>query len=407
MKHAKLKGILDRSLMDLKTRGIRKGEEHVITGVQPATGGRGPRCFLAGYEGRCFLRLNSNSYLGLSMHPHVIAAEEKAARIFGTGPGAVRFISGTYAPHIELENRLAEFHGRQAGMIFSAAYATIMGVLPQLITGDTVVLSDSLNHNCIINAMRLAKPAQKLIYRHLDMAELETKIRDSVGQGSRAMVVTDGIFSMRGDYAPLDKINAICRKYDESFSEGIITVVDDSHGVGAFGQTGRGVEEHTYSRADILVATLGKAFGVNGGYVVADRTVIDFLRETSPFYVYSNPITPSEAAAAAKAIELLDISEGRNLLRRLLQLTNRLQNGFIELGYEIISGEHPIVPVMIRDTAKTARLVQYLFDNDILATGLNYPVVPKGDEEIRFQVAASHSEEDIDQVLEVVASFDR
>jgi glycine C-acetyltransferase len=234
---AKLKGTLDRSLMDLKTRGIRKGEEHVITGVQPATGGRGPRCFLAGYEGRCFLRLNSNSYLGLSMHPQVIAAEEKAARIFGTGPGAVRFISGTYGPHIELENRLAEFHGRQAGMIFSAAYATIMGVLPQLITGDTVVLSDSLNHNCIINALRLAKPAQKLIYRHLDMAELETKIRDSVGQGSRALVVTDGIFSMRGDYAPLDEISAICRKYDESFSEGIITVVDDSHGVGAFGQT--------------------------------------------------------------------------------------------------------------------------------------------------------------------------
>jgi glycine C-acetyltransferase len=140
---------------------------------------------------------------------------------------------------------------------------------------------------------------------------------------------------------------------------------------------------------------------------VADRTVIDFLRETSPFYVYSNPITPSEAAAAAKAIELLDSSEGRNLLQRLLQLTGRLQNGFIELGYEIISGEHPIIPVMIRDTAKTARLVQYLFDNDILATGLNYPVVPKGDEEIRFQVAASHTEEDIDQVLNVVASFDR
>jgi len=404
---AKLKGILDRSLMDLKTRCIRKSDEHVITGVQPAAGSRGPRYFLAGYEGRCFLRLNSNSYLGLSMHPQVIAAEEKAVRIFGTGPGAVRFISGTYAPHVELENRLAEFHGRQAGMIFSAAYATIMGVLPQLITGDTVVLSDSLNHNCIINAMRLAKPAQKLIYSHLDMAELETKIRDSVGQGSRALVVTDGIFSMRGDYAPLDEISAICRKYEESFREGIITVVDDSHGVGAFGQTGRGVEEHTYSRSDILVATLGKAFGVNGGYVVADSTVIDFLRETSPFYVYSNPITPSEAAAAAKAIELLDSSEGRNLLQRLLQLTSRLQNGFIELGYEIISGEHPIVPLMIRDTAKTARLVQYLFDNDILATGLNYPVVPKGDEEIRFQVTASHTEEDIDQVLDVVASFDR
>ena len=404
---AKLSVILDRSLKDFKTRGIRKGAEHVITGVQPAAGGSGPRCFLAGYEGRRFLRLNSNSYLGLSMHPQVIAAEEKAALIFGTGPGAVRFISGTYAPHIELENRLAEFHGRQAGMIFSAAYATVMGVLPQLITEETVVFSDALNHNCIINAMRLARPAQKLIYKHLDMADLESMINSSAGQYRRALVVTDGIFSMRGDYAPLDEIDAICRTYEENFAEGIITIVDDSHGVGAFGQTGRGVEEHTGSRADILVATLGKAIGVNGGYVVADRMLIDFLRQTSPFYVYSNPITPSEAAAASKALELLDSSEGRSLLQRLRQLSSRLQKGFLALGLELLGGEHPIVPLMIRDTEKTARLVHFLFDNDILATGLNYPVVPKGDEEIRFQVAASHTEEDIDYVLSVLALFDR
>ena len=407
MKLAKLTGLLGRNLKELEARGTRKGAEHVITGIQPAAGGNGPRCILAGYEGRQFLRMNSNSYLGLASHPQVIEAEEKAARIFGTGPGAVRFISGTYAPHIELENRLAEFHGRQAGMIFSAAYATVMGVLPQLITGDTIVLSDALNHNCIINAMRLAKPAQKLVYRHLDMADLESKIKVSEGKGNRALVVTDGIFSMRGDYAPLDKINAVCRKYEESFTEGVITVVDDSHGVGAFGRTGRGVEEYTNSRADILIATLGKAIGVNGGYIVSDKPVIDFLRETSPFYVYSNPITPSEAAAAAKAIEILDSCEGRSLLSRLLQLASRLRNGFLELGFEIIDGEHPIVPLMIRNTDKTARLVQYLFDNDILATGLNYPVVPKGDQEIRFQVAASHTENDIDYVLSVLAAFDR
>jgi glycine C-acetyltransferase len=407
MSLAKLTGLLNSSLKELETRGTRKGAEHVITGVAPVVGGSGPRCFLAGYDGRRFLCMNSNSYLGLAMHPHVIEAEEQAARILGAGPGAVRFISGTYAPHIELENRLAEFHGRQAGMIFSAAYATVMGVLPQLITEETVVFSDALNHNCIINAMRLARPARKLIYSHLDMADLESKIKSSAGQYRRALVVTDGIFSMRGDYAPLDEIDAICCKYEASFAEGIITIVDDSHGVGAFGQTGRGVEEHTNSRADILVATLGKAIGVNGGYVVADRILIDFLRETSPFYVYSNPITPSEAAAAAKALELLESSEGRSLLQRLRQLTSRLQNGFLALGHEIIGGEHPIVPLMIRDTEKTARLVQYLFDNDILATGLNYPVVPKGDEEIRFQVAASHTEEDIDYVLSVLAGFDR
>jgi glycine C-acetyltransferase len=407
MAPAILTGLLNQALAELESRSVRKGTEHVITGIEPAAAGNGPRCRLAEYEGRRFLRMNSNSYLGLGLHPQVILAEEQAARIFGTGPGAVRFISGTCAPHIELENRLAGFHGRPAAMLFSAAYATVMGVLPPLITEDTMVLSDGLNHNCIINAMRLARPARKLIYRHLDMVDLETKIKDCVGQGNRVLVVTDGIFSMRGDHAPLDEIVAICCKYEESFAEGIITVVDDSHGVGAFGPSGRGVEEYTGSRADILIATLGKALGVNGGYVVADQPVIDFLRETSPFYVYSNPITPSEAAAAAKAIELLDSSEGRNLLQRLQQLTRRLQKGFLDLGYEVIGGEHPIVPLMIRDTDRTAALVQYLFDHDILATGLNYPVVPKGDEEIRFQVAASHTEQDIDHVLSVLSGFDR
>jgi glycine C-acetyltransferase len=280
-----------------------------------------------------------------------------------------------------------------------------MGILPPLITEDTMVLSDGLNHNCIINAMRLARPARKLIYKHLDMDDLDAKIKECVGQCRRLLVVTDGIFSMRGDHGPLDEIVAICSRYEESFTEGIISVVDDSHGVGAFGQTGRGVEEYTGSRADILVATLGKALGVNGGYVVADATVIDFLRETSPFYVYSNPITPPEAAAAAKALELLDSSTGQSLLSRLRQLTQRLQNGFLALGYEIIPGEHPIVPLMVRDTEKTATLVHYLFDHDILATGLNYPVVPRGDEEIRFQVAASQTDEDIDYVLSVLSRF--
>ena len=262
---AKLTGLLNQALGELETRGTRKGAEHVVTAIEPAAGTSGPRCRLAGYGEHRFLRMNSNSYLGLALHPQVIAAGEQAARIFGTGPGAVRFISGTCGPHIELEKRLAAFHGRPAGMIFSGAYATVMGVLPPLITEDTMVLSDALNHNCIINAMRLARPARKLIYRHLDMGDLEAKIRGCVGQGRRALVVTDGIFSMRGDHAPLDEINAICRKYEESFVEGIITVVDDSHGVGAFGPSGRGVEEYTKAKADILVATLGKAIGVNGG----------------------------------------------------------------------------------------------------------------------------------------------
>jgi len=405
MAHATLHQLMQAALAELESKGIRKGAEHVITGFKQGENGYGPRCYLAGYGNRAFLRLNSNSYLGLATHPKIIAAEEKAARLFGTGPGAVRFISGTFRPHIELERRLAAFHNRPAAMIFSAAYAAVMGVLPPLITENTMVLSDALNHNSIINAMRLARPARKIIYHHLDMADLEAGIRECAGQCDRLMVVTDGIFSMRGDHAPLDEIAAVCEKYNDSFAQGIITVADDSHGVGACGRTGRGVEEYTGARVDILVATLGKAFGVNGGYVVADRTVIDYLRETSPFYVYSNPITPSEAAAAAAALDLLDREEGRNLLARLLQLTRRLQDGLLARGYEIIGGDHPIVPLMVRDTAKTAALVQHLFAGNILVTGLKYPVVPRGDEEIRLQVAASHTEKDIDYVLSVLGNF--
>jgi glycine C-acetyltransferase len=401
----KLSAVLTVNLQELQNQGRRKGAEDIISSIKPAGSGHGPRIFLAHHGNREFLAMNSNSYLGLSMHPQVINAEEQAAREFGTGPGAVRFISGTYQPHVTLEKKLAAFHDREAAMIFSAAYAAVMGILPPLIDEDTFVLSDSLNHNCIINAIRLARPARKLIYRHLDMGDLEEKIVSCIGQGKRLVVVTDGIFSMRGDYAPLDELASVCSRYEEQFAEGIITVADDSHGIGALGRTGRGVEEFTNSRADILVATLGKALGVNGGYVVANQTVIDYLRETAPFYIYSNPITPAEAAAAEQALAIIDSPEGLQLIERMQRLTERFEAGLLKLGFEILAGPHPIVPLLIRDTRKTAALVEHLFTHNILVTGLNFPVVPKGDEEIRFQVSASHTEQDIDYVLSVLADF--
>ncbi len=394
---------LDRRLRELQAQGICKRTESVITEVLPATDGNGPRYRLAGQGERAFLRMNSNSYLGLSLHPEVIGTEEETARAFGTGPGAVRFISGTFQAHVELEQRLAGFHGRESAMLFSAAYAAVMGVLPPLISPETIVLSDALNHNSIINAVRLAQPADKRVYRHLDMADLEQQIQGCFGRCKRLVVVSDGIFSMRGDHAPLAELTAVCRRYEEQFEEGIVTVVDDSHGVGAFGTTGRGTEEVTGARADLLVATLGKALGVNGGYVVADRRVIDFLRESSPFYIYSNPITPAEAAAASRALELLAGPEGEDLLTRLRRLTRRFREGLVALGYETLPGEHPIVPLLLRDTARTAALVKALFEGGVLVTGLNYPVVPKRDEEIRFQISANHTEQDIDAVLEILA----
>jgi glycine C-acetyltransferase len=290
-------------------------------------------------------------------------------------------------------------------MIFSAAYATIMGTGVPLVTGETTIISDELNHNCIINAVRLSRPLDKGIYPHLDMGELERQIEAAKGKAKRVLVITDGIFSMRGDHAPVDKIMEIARRHDDAFEENVVVLVDDSHGVGALGATGRGTEEYTGAEpVDVLVGTLGKAFGVNGGYVVGNEALVRFLRESAPFYIYSNPITASEASAATKALEILDSEEGRALLDKLRALTRRFEQGLGDLGLETIPGEHPVVPLMVRDTERTRALVKHLFDNGVLATGLAYPVVPRGDEEIRFQINADHTEADIDAVLAVLGS---
>ena len=401
----KIEPQLSGKLSELQEQGILKSREKIITGIQPAANGYGPRYFLDACGQNAFLRMNSNSYLGLSTHAQVIDAEAAAAERFGAGPGAVRFISGTFKPHIELEKKLAVFHSREAAMLVSSAYATVMGVLPQFITPETLVISDALNHNCIINAIRLSHPAAKAVYPHLDLTALEQILVAHKGRVSRVCVVTDGIFSMRGDHAPLAEITAICQRYENAFSEGIITIVDDSHGVGAFGRTGRGTEEFTHSRADILIATLGKAFGVNGGYVTSSARVIQYLRETTPLYIYSNPITPAEAAAALQAVEITNSADGLQLLENMRSLATSLRSGLHRMGFETLAGKHPIVPILIRDTHKTSALVQHLFANNILVTGLNYPVVPKGEEEIRLQVSAIHTELDIDYLLSTLKDF--
>ncbi len=399
---------LDRHVTRLDEQGTAKGGELVVRQVVGPEGERGPRYLLEGHGNRAFIRMNSNSYLGLALHPEVIRAEEVTARAMGTGPGGVRFIVGTHTPHVELEHGLAAFHGREEGMIFSSAYAAVLGTLVSLIDPTTTVISDELNHNSIINAIRLARPLSKSVYPHLDMAALDHQLAEAAGRAKRAIVVTDGIFSMRGDHAPLDQIMDIARRHDHSFPENVVVVVDDSHGVGAFGPTGRGTEEHTGSPpADILIGTLGKALAVNGGYVVSASPVIRFLRETSPFYIYSNPITAAEANAALTALRILDSPEGQTLLGHLRHLTRRLESNLVALGYQIIPGEHPIVPLMLRDTNQTRRMVTALFNSGVLATGLTYPVVPRGHEEIRLQVNADHTTADINHVLSVLAATRR
>ena len=400
--------LFEQHVAGLVSAKVAKGKENVVVRVVRGKGNKGPRFILEGEGDREFIRMNSNSYLGMSLREPVIAAEEEAVAEFGAGPGAVRFISGTYSHHVRLEERLAKFHKRDGAMIFSSAYATVISVITALTTADTAIISDELNHNSIINAVRLSRPLSKAVYKHNSVDGLEAELQKAEGNAKRAVVITDGIFSMRGDHAPLAEILDVCRKYDARFPENVVLIVDDSHGVGAFGATGRGTEEYVgldLGSVDVLIGTLGKAFGVNGGYVTSSHAVIRYLRETSPMYIYSNPITVGEAAAAIRAVDLLDSAEGRELLGTLRSLTRRFEDGLVKNGFEVIPGEHPVVPLMVRDTAKTQALVKHLRENGVLATGLAYPVVPRGDEEIRFQVNADHTPDDIDYVLEVLSRF--
>jgi glycine C-acetyltransferase len=396
----KLTTALANEIDVMRKNNTAKGKEMIVERVIPSSGNKGPRFVIRGFEGKEFIRMNSNSYLGLSFRKDLRDASEEKSEVFGAGPGAVRFISGTYTTHIELEETLARFHGKEAAMLYSAAYMATLGCLSSLISSESIVISDELNPNCIINAIRMSRPKEKLIYPHLNMESLRKQLEEKKGTCKRVLVITDGIFSMRGDHAPLDVIADMVKEFDPHYEEGVLLIVDDSHGVGAFGETGRGTIEYTNAKGiDVLIGTLGKAFGTNGGYLVTDKSIVEYLHQKAPTYIYSNPISPGEAASAKKAVELIDSPEGKEILKRLRTLTHQFKQGLIDNGFETLPGEHPVVPLMIRDTKKTADTVAFLKEHGVLATGLSYPVVPRGDEEIRFQISAEHTADDINSVL--------
>jgi glycine C-acetyltransferase len=309
--------------------------------------------------------------------------------------------------HIALEARIAKFVGRPAAKAFNSAYTTVLGTAIALSGPDTYWIGDALNHNCIIRAMRIANvpKEQREIYGHNDLDDLRRRLEAAPRDSSRVVVVFDGIFSMRGDHAPLDRIARLCRDYDDRFRDGVITVMDDSHGIGAYGPTGRGTEEHCGARADVLVGTFGKAFGVNGGFVAASPELIEAVRQKADTYIYTNPLGAADCAAAVKAIEIADGAEGRERLANLKARTEQFRQGLVSLGLETIPGPHPVVPLLVRDTQRTRAIVCGLFERGILAVGLTYPVVPRGDETIRFQVNAAHTKADIDQVLAALADL--
>ncbi len=398
---------LNKEIEALAQEGRAKPAERIIEGFIPGSGENGPRYKLTGYD-RQFIRLNSNSYLSLSNHPELVRAADKASGEFGVGPGAVRFIDGTFIHHIRLEKRIAEFVGKPAAKIFNSAYTSNCGLALAVSHSKTHWIGDQLNHNSIIRAMRISNipRSNKSIFRHNDMADLERCLEGVSPDMERVIVVFDGIFSMRGDYAPIDQITAICRKYDSKFRDGVVTVVDDSHGIGAYGDTGRGTSEFCKASPDIIVGTFGKAFGVNGGFIAASKAVIEAVRQKSDTYIYTNPLSVADCAAAEKAIDILDSDEGICLLKNLRERTKQFRSGLDRLKKESIPGPHPVVPLMVRNTKKTHDLVKFLFDNGVLVVGLTFPVVPKGDETIRFQINACHTCADIDYVIQVLNQFE-
>jgi len=385
-----------------------KRNEKIITGF---TRDSSPRAIIDSKE---LLIFNSNDYLGLRFHPELKKAEAMASEEFGTGPGAVRFISGSLAPHKNLEAKLAKFHNREDAMVFSSAFATNLATIFSLIVGqskdsvvdsDVLVISDALNHRSIIDGIRIANlpKEQKEIFAHMDVADLERILKENVNKYKRVIVITDGVFSMLGEVQKLKEIREMVDNYDDKYPQGVLLIVDDAHGIGALGDTGRGTEEVTGVQADVLVGTLGKGLGADGGYVVADKTIIDYLRESAATYIYSNSISPGTASAGLRAVELLDEKEGQTRIKNLKENIKYFKQLARENNFKMAADSiHPIQPLLIGDPDKSKSLVEYLYKNDILVTSINYTVVAKGSDEIRIQLSATHTKEDIDRLIEAI-----
>lgn len=397
---------LNNEITRLKDEGRSKAPERVIVDYIAPKGEFGPRYRLAGSDLE-YLRMNSNSYLSLSHHPDVLRAADEASHRFGAGPGAVRFIDGTFQSHVDLESRIASFCGRPAAKIFNSAYTTNLGLALAIQNKKTFWIGDELNHNCIIRAMRIANVPRhnKSIFPHNNMAALKKAI-EGVPEGiERVVVIFDGVFSMRGDHAPIDEINTVLAPHRNRFAEGLVTIVDDSHGIGAYGATGRGTEEICNAKADITVGTFGKAFGVNGGFVAASEAVIEAVRQKADTYIYTNPLSVADCAAATVSVDITDSPEGLRRLTHVQARIHQFRSGLDTLDLESIPGKHPVVPLMVRDTQQTRRMVDEFTRRGVLVVGLNYPVVPEGNQTIRFQINAAHTEADINAVLNILSDI--
>ena len=379
----RMRSHLTEELQRIREAGLEK-PERVITSPQGAK--------VAVLE-KDVLNLCANNYLGLADHPAVVAAAKEALDRWGYGMASVRFICGTQEVHKELEAALTDFLGTEDTILYSSCFDANGGIFEALLDERDAVISDALNHASIIDGIRLCK-AQRFRYANRDMEDLERQLKESAGARFR-MVVTDGVFSMDGYMAPLPEICRLAERYEA------MVMVDDSHAVGFIGANGRGTPEHhgVMGRIDAITGTLGKALGgASGGYVSGRKELVAMLRQRSRPYLFSNSVAPPIAAASLKVLELL--RSAGDLRRRLTENTRRFRARMTEERFDILPGEHPIVPVMVGDAALAGRMAAAMLEKGVYVIGFSYPVVPQGKARIRTQVAAAHSPDDLERAVQ-------
>lgn len=346
-------------------------------------------------DGRRLLNFCANNYLGMANHPRLRAAAKKAIDESGVGPGAVRTIAGTMSVHIELEERLAAFKKAEACITFQSGFTANLATIPALVGKDDVIFSDELNHASIIDGCRLSR-AKTIRYAHNSPEDLRRKIAETTEYGRR-LIVTDGVFSMDGDIAPLDQLCEIAEEH------GILLMVDDAHGEGVLGKGGRGIVDHfnLHGRVDVEVGTLSKAFGVVGGLVAGNQTIIDWLRQRGRPFLFSSAMTVPDTAACIEAVNMLE--ESTEQVDTLWSNAAFLKQGMQQLGFDTGHSETPIVPIMLGEAPLAQEFSRQLLQEGLFAMAIGFPTVPKGKARIRVMNSAAHSQEDLEKALEIFA----
>ncbi len=351
-------------------------------------------------DGKKVLNFCSNNYLGLANHPRIVAAARQAMEKYGVGPGAVRTIAGTMDLHVKLDERLAEFKGVDAAITFQSGFTANLGTIPALVGKGDAIFSDELNHASIIDGCRLSR-AKIIRYAHCDAADLEKQLKEQRANYRRALVVTDGVFSMDGDVAPLDEIYNVTRNYEA------ILMVDDAHGEGVLGRGGRGIVDHfnLHGKVDVEVGTLSKAFGVVGGVVAGDAKVVEWLHQRGRPFLFSSAMTVPDVAACLEAVDMLE--QSTELVDKLWENTRYFKEEMKNLGFDTGESVTPITPVMLGEARLAQEFSQALYEAGVFGMAIGYPTVPRGKARIRVMISAAHSREDLDRGLEAFARAGR